>query len=92
MRFSSWLRLHVDTFDFTTYRFKIFQSELFMDGSGQQEGVDLTSEREVRGLSARTARGWLEDRAAGQRACTCLAQAPEGEKGWECLERLQGDR
>lgn len=39
----------------------------------------------------RTARGWLEDREDGQRACTFLAQAPEGEMGWECLERLQGD-
>lgn len=51
----------------------------------------MTSQRGVRGLSARTARGWREDREAGRGACTCLGQAPEGGMGWECLERLQGD-
>lgn len=49
-------------------------------------------QRGVRDLSVERARGWLEDKEAGENVCTSLGQDPEGATGWECLERLQEER
>ena len=43
---------------------------------------------DVRGLSAREARGWPEDKAAGESVCTSPGPDPAGATGWECQERL----
>lgn len=51
-----------------------------------------TVQREVRDQSVRKVRGWLEDKEAGGSVCTSRGQHPEGVMGWECLERLQGQR
>lgn len=37
----------------------------------------------------REARGWREDKEAGESVYTSLRQGPVGAMGWECLERLQ---
>lgn len=47
---------------------------------------------EVRSLPAREARGWLEDKEAGESVYTSLGRDPAGAMGWECQERLREER
>ena len=46
---------------------------------------------DIRGLSAGEARGWREDKAAGESVCTSPGPDPAGATGWECQERLRGE-
>ncbi len=61
-------------------------------GSWSHVSFFYTVQEEVRVLSVWKARGWLEDKEAGESVCTSLGWDPEGAMGWVYLERLQEER
>lgn len=46
----------------------------------------------VRGLPVQEVKGLPEDKQAAENVCTFPVQDPAGAMGWECLERLRGNK